>query len=109
MKYAFVKDSLSEYCVSAACSALDVSRGGYYAWLDRPASARALRRQELAVKIHAAHEAGRCVYGSPRVHAALLADSAAASAEDGSPDSAICCVNTLRPADDRAGQQRLFV
>ena len=113
MKYAFVKDSLSEYSISVACSALDVSRSGYYAWLDRPASARAVRRQELAVKIHAAHAAGRCVYGSPRVHAALLAENAAASDQESSAQSATCCVNTvasvMREQGLRAKTRRAFV
>jgi len=120
VKYAFVKESLSEYSISVACCALDVSRSGYYAWLDRPASARAVRRKALAVKIHAAHAAGRCVYGSPRVHAALLAESAAASDQESSAgadarsqDSVICCVNTvarvMREQGLRAKTRRAFV
>jgi transposase InsO family protein len=52
---------------------LGVSRSGYYAWRDRPASPQARRRGELAAKVRAVHEANRRVYGSPRVHAALAA------------------------------------
>jgi putative transposase len=116
VKYAFIQDALSEYSISAACSTLEVSRSGYYAWLDRPASARTLRRQTLAVKIRAAHVAGRFVYGSPRVHAQLLADSAAAGDQDnsqGCPESAVCCVNTvarvMREQGIRAKARRAFV
>jgi len=49
------------------CEVLEVSRSGFYAWLARPASARSQRDAELAKLIHKAHEAGRQVYGSPRV------------------------------------------
>ena len=53
------------------CRTLGVSRSGYYAWLDRPASGRSRRREELVGKIRQAHAAGRQLYGSPRVHAEL--------------------------------------
>jgi transposase InsO family protein len=59
--------------VHVCCRVLEVSRAGYYAWLERPASARARRREALAVKIAAVHEHNRRVYGSPRVWAALRA------------------------------------
>jgi putative transposase len=64
---------IAEFPVDASCAALEVSRSGYYAWLDRPASARAKRREELAVKIERVHEENRRVYGSPRVCQALRA------------------------------------
>jgi transposase InsO family protein len=50
------------------CEVLRVSRSGYDAWRDRPASAHDQADAELMVDIKAAHEAGRGVYGSPRVH-----------------------------------------
>lgn len=74
MKFAFVRDALAaEYPVDVACAVLGVSRSGYYAWRDRPASGRARRADELAAKVAAAHAEHRGVYGSPRVHAALAA------------------------------------
>jgi len=59
--------------VSAMCGALGVSRGGYYAWLGRPASgsARQRRRAELAEEIRQVHAGSRGLYGSPRVTAEL--------------------------------------
>lgn len=72
MKFAFIKESLSEYPVEVSCDVLEVSRSGYYAWLHRPRSARDLRREELAQKIKEAHERNRSVYGSPRVYQVLL-------------------------------------
>ena len=60
-----------DYPVGAVCSVLEVSRSGYYAWRDRPASARAQSDERLAVAIRAAHEAGRHTYGTRRVQAHL--------------------------------------
>lgn len=74
MKFAFIQEQLAEaYPVGVACDVLEVSRSGYYAWLDRPESARAVRREELAGQIEAVHKENRGVYGSPRVRKALEA------------------------------------
>ena len=73
MKFAFIRDQLREYPVRLACRVLAVSPAGYYAWRDRPASARQRRRELLAARIQTVHVATRQVYGSPRIHQALLA------------------------------------
>ena len=74
MKFAFIEEHLSgRLPVEVCCEVLEVSRAGYYAWRDRPASARANRRQELAAKVKAVHRENRGVYGSPRVFQALKA------------------------------------
>ncbi len=74
MKFRFIEEHLAEtYPLEVACEVLDVSRSGYYAWRDRPDSARAKRREELAEKVKAVHEHNRGVYGSPRVFQALKA------------------------------------
>ena len=74
MKFAFIERHLSgQFPVEACCEVLEVSRSGYYAWRDRPASARAKRREELAGKVRAVHHENRGVYGSPRVFRALKA------------------------------------
>lgn len=57
------------------CRVLKVSRAGYYAWKKRPESARSKEDRRLSVLVRAAHEAGRCYYGSPRVHRALRRQS----------------------------------
>ena len=53
------------------CSALGVTRQGYYAWRKRPPSARALRDAELAARVGEIRAASRGVYGAPKVFAEL--------------------------------------
>ncbi len=57
--------------IAFACRDLDVSRSGYYDWLKRPASERALESSRLIVDIQRVHEASRGIYGSPRITGAL--------------------------------------
>src|SRR5438105_501898 len=56
------------------CRLLKVARAGFYAWLKRNPSARQIRQQKLLEKIKAKHLENRELYGSPRVHRALLID-----------------------------------
>lgn len=58
---------------------LGVSASGYYAWLRRPRSERALADEALAARIRAIHERSRGTYGSPRVQAELAAQGCAIS------------------------------
>jgi putative transposase len=53
------------------CDQLDVSRSGFYAWLERPPSAHALRDRELGRRIGGHFEESAGIYGSPRIHALL--------------------------------------
>ena len=53
--------------MSVMCPLLNVTRGGYYAWRDRPQSAREERRAELVKQIRQVHRDSRCTYGSPRI------------------------------------------
>lgn len=73
MKFAFVRDHQAQFPVEVLCEVLGVSRSGYYAWRDRPASSRARRRDRLVAEIRRAHGDSRATYGSPRVYQALEA------------------------------------
>jgi putative transposase len=49
------------------CRLLDVSRSGFYEWLRKPLSDRALEDQRLLGLIRAAYTASHGVYGAPRI------------------------------------------
>jgi putative transposase len=55
------------------CRVLAVSASGYYAWRQRPPSARARADAELTVRIRAIHQCSRGTYGAPWIHEELLA------------------------------------
>jgi transposase InsO family protein len=59
--------------VTVLCRMLRVSPAGYDAWRTRPESKRSKEDRRLSVLVRAAHEAGRCYDGSPRVHRELRA------------------------------------
>jgi len=62
------------------CRVLGVSRSGFYAWRSRGASAAEVRREELTAEVKAIHEEVKARYGSPRIHAELVANGHACSA-----------------------------
>jgi transposase InsO family protein len=57
--------------VERLCGALGVSVSGYYAWRSRGPSQHQQTDAVLLTAIRAAYQAGRGLYGSPRIHAAL--------------------------------------
>jgi putative transposase len=54
------------------CRVLGVSPSGYYAWRERPLSARARADVKLSAEIAVIHRESRGTYGVPRVHAELV-------------------------------------
>ena len=83
MTFRFIEEHKRRWPVRLLCETLEVSPAGYYAWRERPASARQQRQDALLVEIRAIHAEFHARYGSPRVHAEL-----AARGHD-------CCVNTV--------------
>jgi putative transposase len=57
--------------IEVACRVLGVSASGYYEWLNRGLSARALRHAWLTELVIRTHTESRGVYGVRRVHAEL--------------------------------------
>jgi len=72
VKYHFIQEQRTQFRVAAMCRVLEVSRSGYYDWVDRPESMRVKRHRELTVKIRQAHIESRKIYGSPRIHGELV-------------------------------------
>jgi len=64
----------SNFSIARMAGLLGVSRSGYYAWLDRAPSARAVRRERIEQKVAWFHGESDEVSGSPRILADLRAD-----------------------------------
>lgn len=73
MRSAFIDEHRGDWPVTVQCDVLAVSRSGYYAWRNRSPSVTAQRRAALIEQIREVHQASRQTYGSPRVHAELVA------------------------------------
>jgi transposase InsO family protein len=71
VKFAFIQAERAVFPVEFMCKHLGVSRSGYYAWLKRAASGRAIADEALGKRIAGIHRESRGTYGSPRVHARL--------------------------------------
>lgn len=74
MKFAFVLAQRAYHGVVILCRVLEISRSGFYSWIGRSESATAKANARLAVEIVAVHKQSRSTYGSPRVHAELVAN-----------------------------------
>lgn len=72
MKFEFIRAEKAHFPISKLCRSLRVSRSGYYAWFDRPPSARADEDLRIAQHVEELHTASRGFYGSPRIHRDLL-------------------------------------
>lgn len=65
-----MRDHQADFPVATLCRVLRVSPSGFYAWRDRPPSARAQRDAEILQHLQAFHARSDGTYGAPR----LLAD-----------------------------------
>ena len=68
MKYHFINEHRHEHAVQLMCQLLEVSPSGFYEWVKRPLSDRAIEDQRLLVLIRASYTASHRVYGYRRVH-----------------------------------------
>ena len=73
MRFVFIAAEKALYPVRLLCELLEVSRSGFYAWVDRPTPPKTTADARLVVEIRAALVRGRGAYGSPRVHRELRA------------------------------------
>lgn len=61
----------SDWTVAEMCRVLEVSRSGYYDWVDRQPSNREVSDRQLAFEIETIWECSGRTYGVPRMHAWL--------------------------------------
>jgi putative transposase len=69
---AFIKNNTNLYSVVVMCSALDVSRSGYYAWRRRSPSAREQADQACLNEIHALRKRTKCKLGRKKTWQTLM-------------------------------------
>jgi putative transposase len=72
VKFGFIAKHRGIWAVDWMCEALGVSRGGFYAWLTRPPSARRRSDEELGTKVRASFLGSDRTYGARRVWKDLL-------------------------------------
>ena len=80
-KYRLILAERATFEVTMMCRLLEVGRSAYYAWVGRPALARAVRAAALAARIAQLHEASEAAYGAPRILADLRAEGEVVSAK----------------------------
>lgn len=73
-RYRLMVAEKAHFPVAFMARTLEVSRTGFYAWLKRPPSARALEDQRLGARAEAIHKEHKGRYGTPRVHKQLQAE-----------------------------------
>src|SRR5260370_15878112 len=67
--FRFMSAHQAVFSIAAMARVLGVSKAGYYAWLRRPPSARAVADRALMKRIRTIHVTSHETYGVPRVHA----------------------------------------
>lgn len=73
MRFEFMKKYEKELNVEKMAKILGVSRSGYYDFLKRGESVRSEENRRLKTKIKEIYSMNRGVYGSPRIHAEMIA------------------------------------
>jgi transposase InsO family protein len=69
----FIDSERANHSIVSLCRHLGVSTSGFYAWEKRKPSARAIEDARLVAEILAIHRQKKGRYGSPRMHAELVA------------------------------------
>jgi putative transposase len=102
MRFAFIKEHQDDWPVQLQCRLLEVSRGGFYDWCNRPPSERERFRHKLTETIRRVHAECREVYGSPRIAAELKARGGITASEN-------TIAKVMRRAGIAARRRRRFV
>ena len=68
MKYVFIREHRDEFSIRAMCRIFKLHPSGFYAWLEKPVSARAIEDLRLLKLIKRFYIASGATYGSPWIH-----------------------------------------
>jgi len=71
MKYDFIQSHSSIFAVKKMCEVFKVSRSGYYHYIHRDISNRAIENSKIVEKIKFINKQCFGVYGSPRIYEVL--------------------------------------
>lgn len=71
MTFQLIDQERAHHAVSRLCSVLNVTRQGYWAWMQRPPSRRRVEDERLKALVRQAWRASDETYGAPRLHAEL--------------------------------------
>jgi transposase InsO family protein len=74
VKFRFIATEKAHHALGVLCRCLRVTRSGFYAWQQRPDSARTTRDRQLKVLVRASFTASQGRYGSPRIYRDLRED-----------------------------------
>jgi putative transposase len=72
VRYAYIRTQERRHRVNRLCTALAVSRSGYYAWRDRPVSARTAEDHRLLPVLRRLHQQAREAYGALKLWRAVI-------------------------------------
>lgn len=67
MRYAFIRQERGNFPIRPLCRAMRVSVSGFYDWLKRPPSDRAVEQLQVVTALRAAHKRGRGFYGPKKL------------------------------------------
>jgi len=73
MSFQLIEEQQEQLPVTRLCRVLNVPPSGYYAWRQRPVSAREMANQELVKSIEAVYNDSYGSYTSPRIYRELRA------------------------------------
>jgi len=80
VKYAWIHEHRDSFPVNVMCPLLEVSRSGYYSWIGREPSPRAVRHEQIKTTVSRLHAASHGIYGSVKIARQMQQDAQLESA-----------------------------
>jgi putative transposase len=74
MKYAWIKEYRDEYSVVRLCHAMQVSKSGFYSWLNSKPSPRKKRTDSIRKAVLEVYQESNSIYGSYKIAEVLKSE-----------------------------------